>query len=149
MAIDYLDKIINWKLDLRNDLQCFARLLHLISHYELGNSQLLEYLIKSVYRFMAKMQNLSLVEEEIFKFLRKAFYLSAKKLKPEFENLLNKIKKFETSKFETRAFAYLDIVSWLESKINEKKVYEIIREKYLGGRKPHSINIQSLTDGAI
>ncbi|MEO6219562.1 MAG: hypothetical protein ABIO81_03975 [Ginsengibacter sp.] len=133
-SINYLNKIINWKVDLRNDLQCYARLLHLIAHYEIGNFQLLEYLIKSVYRFMAKMQNLSLVEEEMFKFLKKSFYLSAKKLKPEFENLLNTIKQFETSKFETRAFAYLDIISWLESKVYEKPVYEIIREKYLGGR---------------
>lgn len=136
-AIDYLNKIINWKVNLRSDLQCYARLLHLIAHYELGNFQLLEYLVKTVYRFMAKMQNLSLVEEEIFKFLRKSFYLSAKKLKPEFENLLNTIRQFETSKFETRAFAYLDIISWLESKVNDKQTYEIIREKYLRGRKLH------------
>ena len=136
-AIDYLNKIINWKVNLRNDLQCYARLLHLIAHYELGNFQLLEYLVKTVYRFMAKMQNLSLVEEEIFKFLRKSFYLSAKKLKPEFENLLDTIRQFETSKFETRAFAYLDIISWLESKVNGKQTYEIIREKYLRGRKLH------------
>lgn len=134
-AIDYLNKIINWKVNLRNDLQCYARLLHLIAHYELGNFQLLEYLIKTVYRFMAKMQNLSRVEEEMFKFLRKSFYMSAKKLKPEFEKLLNTIRQFETNKFETRAFAYLDIISWLESKVNEKLVYEIIREKYLKGRK--------------
>lgn len=138
-AIDYLNKIINWKVNLRNDLQCYARLLHLIAHYELGNFQLLEYLIKTVYRFMAKMQNLSLVEEEMFKFLRKSFYLSAKRLKPEFEKLLNKIKQFETSKFETRAFAYLDIISWLESKVNEKQTYEIIREKYLLAKKSHHV----------
>lgn len=138
-AIDYLNKIINWKVNLRNDLQCYARLLHLIAHYELGNFQLLEYLIKTVYRFMAKMQNLSLVEEEMFKFLRKSFYLSARKLKPEFEKLLNTIRHLETSKFETRAFAYLDIVSWLESKVNDKQTYEIIREKYLRGRKLHHL----------
>jgi hypothetical protein len=134
-AIDYLNKIINWKVDLRNDLQCYARVLHLISHYELGNFQLLEYLIKSVYRFMAKMQNLSLVEEEMFKFLKNSFYLSARKLQPEFEKLLNKIKHLEKSKFETRAFAYLDIISWLESKVYNKPVYEIIREKYLEGKR--------------
>src|SRR5665213_2729451 len=134
-AIDYLNKIINWKVDLRTDLQCYTRLLHLISHYELGNFQLLEYLIKSVYRFMAKMQNLSLVEEEMFKFLKNSFYLSARKLQPEFEKLLNKIKHLEKSRFETRAFAYLDIISWLESKVYNKPVYEIIREKYLEGRK--------------
>ena len=66
-TIDYLNKIINWKVDLRTDLQCYARLLHLIAHYEIGNYQLIEYLAKSVYRFMAKMQNLSVVEEAIFK----------------------------------------------------------------------------------
>ncbi|MBC7867470.1 MAG: hypothetical protein H7X88_08040, partial [Gloeobacteraceae cyanobacterium ES-bin-316] len=72
-AIDYLNRIINSKADLRTDLQCYARLLHLIAHYELGNFELLEYLIKSVYRFMAKMDNLSKVEEEIFAFLRRSF----------------------------------------------------------------------------
>ena len=45
-SIDYLNKIINWKVDLRTDLQCYARLLHLIAHYELGNFQLLEYFNK-------------------------------------------------------------------------------------------------------
>jgi len=134
-AIDYLNKIINWKVDLRNDLQCYTRLLHLISHYELGNFQLLEYLIKSVYRFMAKMQNLSLVEEEMFKFLKNSFYLSARKLQPEFEKLLNKIKHLEKSRFETRAFAYLDIISWLESKVYNKPVYQIMRERYLTGKR--------------
>ena len=36
-AIHYLNKIINQKTNLRTDLQCYARLLHLIAHYELGN----------------------------------------------------------------------------------------------------------------
>src|SRR3990170_2173679 len=65
-AIDYLNRIINQKSDLRSDLQCYARLLHLIAHYELGNFDLLEYLIKSVYRYMSKMESLSKVEEEMF-----------------------------------------------------------------------------------
>ncbi|MDB5198798.1 MAG: hypothetical protein JWO92_761 [Chitinophagaceae bacterium] len=134
-SIDYLNKIINWKVDLRNDLQCYARLLHLIAHYELGNFDLMEYLVKSVYRFMAKMENLSLVEEEMFKFLRKSFHLSPKELKPQFEKLLEKLKQFEKNRFETRAFVYLDIISWLESKVFEKPVYEIIREKYLERKK--------------
>jgi len=130
-TIKSLTKIINWKVDLRTDLQCYARLLHLIAHYELGNYQLLEYLVKSVYRYMAKMGNLSLVEEEIFKFLRKSFHISPKKIKPEFEKLLEKLKTYEKNRFETRAFAYLDIISWLESKLRDVPVQDIIREKFL------------------
>jgi hypothetical protein len=135
-AIDYLNKIINWKVDLRTDLQCYARLLHLIAHYEIGNFQLLEYLIKSVYRFMAKMENLSVVEEEMFKFLKKAFSLTPAKLKPEFKKLLDKLKQYENSRGETRAFAYLDIISWLESKLETVPVQDIIRRKYLEKKKP-------------
>jgi hypothetical protein len=135
-TVDYLTKIINWKVDnLRTDLQCYSRLLHLIAHYELGNFDLLEYLIKSVYRFMAKMGNLSLVEEEIFRFLRKSFTLSPDKLKPEFGKLLEKLKKYEKNRFETRAFVYLDIISWLESKIEHVPVQDVIREKYLSGKR--------------
>ena len=134
-TIVYLNRIINWKVDLRTDLQCYSRLLHLIAHYELGNFQLLEYLIKSVYRFMAKMGNLSLVEEEIFKFLRKSFNLSPGQLRPEFEKLLEKLQKYEGNRFETRAFMYLDIISWLESKIRCVPVQDVIREKFLSGRR--------------
>lgn len=130
-TIKYLSKIINWKVDLRNDLQCYARLLHLIAHYELGNYNLLEYLIKSVYRFMAKMENLGVVEEKIFHFLHQSFYLNERELKPEFEKLLNELKALESNKFTTRAFAYLDIISWLESKIYNLKIQDVIRSKFL------------------
>ncbi|MFN9711133.1 MAG: hypothetical protein ACK55K_06975 [Bacteroidota bacterium] len=128
-AITYLNKIIHWKTDLRNDLQCYARLLHLIAHYELGHFNLLEYLIKSVYRFMAKMENLSGVEEAMFQFLRKSFSLQPKELTPAFKSLLKEVKKFESDRFESRAFIYLDIISWLESKISGKPVQEVIRGK--------------------
>ena len=129
-AIDYLNRIINNKADLRTDLQCYARLLHLIAHYELGNFELLEYLTKSVYRFMAKMENLSKVEEEMFTFLRHSFQVGAHALKPGFEKLLVKLKKYEGHPLESRAFAYLDVISWLESKINDVHVQDVIREKY-------------------
>ncbi len=134
-CIDYLQKIINDQVGLRNDLQCYARLMHLMAHYELGNTEIIEYLIKSVYRFMAKMQNLTIIEEEMFKFLRRSFHISPKKMKVEFENFLVTIKKYEKSRFETRAFAYLDIISWVESKVYNKSMGFIINEKYLNRKK--------------
>lgn len=134
-AIDYLNKIINWKVDLRTDLQCYSRLLHLIAHYELRNYSLMEYLIKSVYRFMAKMENLSIVEEEIFAFIKRSFHTSPANIKPELNNLLLKLKEHEQDRFETRAFLYLDIISWLESKIQNIPVQQIIRNKFLERKK--------------
>jgi hypothetical protein len=134
-SIDYLQKIINDNIDLRGDLQCYARLLHLLAHYELGSFEIIESLIRSVYRFMSRMQNLTIIEEETFAFLRNSFRVSRHKLKPEFEKFLHKIKQYEKSRFETRAFAYLDIISWVESKLYDKPVSTIIREKYLKSKK--------------
>jgi hypothetical protein len=75
------------------------------------------------------------VEEEMFRFLRASFQMSRHKLKNEFEEFLKKIKQFEKNRFETRAFAYLDIISWVESKVYQKPMSAIIRQKYLNSRK--------------
>lgn len=134
-TIAYLNRIINQKDDLRTDLQCYSRLLHLIAHYELGNFDLLEYLIKSVYRYMAKMENISKVEQAMLDFLKTAFQYDSVTIKPEFEKLLHKLKKYQNNRLESRAFAYLDVISWLESKIYNKNVQDVIREKYLKERR--------------
>jgi len=134
-CIDYLQKIINEQVDIRDDLQSYARLLHLMSHFEMGNYDLMEYLTKSVYRFMAKKQNVTVLEEEMFKFLRHSFHLPRTKLKSELETFLQKIKKFEKNRFETRAFAYLDIISWVESKVYQRPMATIIHDKYLQRKK--------------
>ncbi|MBS1749132.1 MAG: hypothetical protein JST63_04465 [Bacteroidetes bacterium] len=130
-AIDYLQRIINGSLELRYDLQCYARLLHLMAHYELGNYDIMESLTKSVYRFMSRMKNLTVVEEEMFRFLRRSFSLSPRQLKPEFEKFLEKIKHLEKNRFETRSFAYLDVISWVESKVYGKSLSSIIHEKHM------------------
>jgi CII-binding regulator of phage lambda lysogenization HflD len=77
------------------------------------------------------MENLSVVEEEMFTFLRLSFHLSAKNIKPELEKLLHKLKQHENNRLETRAFLYLDVISWLESKISNRPVQDVIREKFL------------------
>ena len=134
-CIDYLQRIINDKTDLRYDLQCYARLVHLMAHYELGNDMLMESLTKSVYRFMAKMDNLTVVEEAMFKFLRQSISLSPRQLKPEMEKFLFDVKHLEKNRFETRAFAYLDIISWVESKVYDKPMGTVIHEKYLQSKR--------------
>ncbi len=134
-SIDYLQKIINDKADLRQDLQCYSRLLHLMAHYELGNDSIIESLIKSVYRFMARKQNLTVIEEAMFRFLRRSFSVSPKQMKPELEKFLQTIKHLEKNRFETRAFAYLDIISWLEGKVQCKPMNVVIHEKYLASKR--------------
>ncbi|MEP6684140.1 MAG: hypothetical protein ABJA35_12805, partial [Parafilimonas sp.] len=65
---------------------------------------------------------------------------------PELENFLFRIKHLEKNRFETRAFAYLDVISWIESKVYEKPMSEIIHEKYLQSKHKNysSLSLQLL-----
>jgi hypothetical protein len=131
-AIDYLNLLINQKNpDYREDIQCFARILNLIAHFELGNAQLVEYQVKSVYRFLSKMKDLHAVQLEIFKFLRRIPRIREENLKEAFIGLKERLAKHEQDPYERRPFLYLDIISWLESKIEGVAVQEIIRRHYL------------------
>lgn len=130
-AVDWLNLIINQKSpDYRADIQSFARILNLISHFELGNDQLVEYQVKSVYRFLSKMEDLHEVQKEIFRFVRRLPRIRRSELQGEFVSLKKKLEKIQEKPYESRPFLYLDIISWLESKISEKPVELVVQEKF-------------------
>ena len=131
-SLDFLNQIIQLKAgSLREDIQCFARFLHLIAHYELGNFTLLEYLVKSVYRFLAKMEDLSQVQQEILTFLRQTLNRRETDIEEALIQLRTRLIPLAKDPFEKRSFLYLDILSWLDSKIEKRPVQEIVQEKYL------------------
>ncbi len=87
---------------------------------------------------MGKMDNLSTVEEVLFNFLKVSIQkygrsgvegMNKEDLKIAFEDLLTILRPLEQNKLESRAFMYLDIISWLESRIENKDVQTIIKEK--------------------
>lgn len=130
-TIFYLNKVIQFKEEsLREDIQSFARILNLIAHFELGNNDLIEYQIKSVYRFLIKMGDLHGVQLEILNFLRSLPITDPLELIRAFKILHNKLVKLSLLPFEKRPFLYLDIISWLECKIANKSVQEIIQLKF-------------------
>ena len=131
-CIKYLKKIIdNKNLKMREDLMCFARVLSLVAHYEAGMDYHLEIQLKSTYKFLIKMNDLGAVQKEMIKFLRKLGDIYPHELKGEFQSLYDELKKYEDHPYEKRAFLYLDILSWLESHLQNKPVGQIIREKAL------------------
>ncbi len=129
-AIEYLNKIINYPDQrLREDLHCFARILNLIAHFELGNQTHVEYQIRSVYRFLRKMNDLNLVQQEILKFLYDLGKANGSSIKKQFKKLHSKLLEINEMPYQNRAFLYLDIISWLEAKIQEIPVQEVIKGK--------------------
>jgi len=127
----WLNRILNSEnIDLREDVHSFARILSLISHYELGNHDVIEYFIRSTYRFLLRKDDLNTFNKYILRFLRKlAGEFREEDLIPEFEKLRLQLIPLQSNPYEGRAFIYFDIISWLESKVQRKRVQDIIAEK--------------------
>ena len=128
-TIFYLNKIINnYYPDFRADIQCFARILNLIAHFELGNDILVSYQVKSVYRFFIKMEDMGEVQKEIFAFIKRIPRMHRTDLMKEFKSLKNKLIVLKNDPYERRPFLYLDIISWLEAKMKGITMQEAIKE---------------------
>jgi len=129
-CIFYLEKIISNKaLKMREDLLCFARILNLVAHYDAGLDENIEKLIVSTYKFLVKMNDLHEVQRKMILFLKNLNNIYPQDLKKAFIKLYDDLKVYENHPFEKRAFLYLDVLSWLESKIKNRPVELIIQEK--------------------
>lgn len=131
VCVEYLEKIIgNRTLQMREDLMCFARILSLIAHYESGLDYHLDVQLKSTYKFLIKMNDLHEVQRHMIDFLKGLGDIYPHQIKHEFVKLYDTLKAYEDDPYERRSFLYLDFLSWLESKIQNKPVAEIIQEKF-------------------
>jgi hypothetical protein len=130
-AIEYLNKVIGYPGYFRSDLQSFARILNLIAHYEMGNNRMVEHLVKSVYRFLSKLEEMNQVQQHIINFLRKVPVMDTKSVKKEFIKLRSNLIKLQQDPYEKRAFLYLDIIAWLTCKIENRTIQEVMKEKAL------------------
>jgi hypothetical protein len=129
-ALDYLDKIIYLKVGhLREDIQYYARLLSLITHYELGNTTLVEYMIPAVKRFSKKMNVLNPVQKEIILFFSQIIQKPAGERISQYKKFKTRMASYLQEPEIKPSFLYLDIISWLESKISGNSLQEVVQLK--------------------
>lgn len=129
-ALMYLNKITNTVYpNFREDIQCFARMLTLIIHFEKENEILITHQVISTYRYLSKIKHLQKALVAVLAFLRKLSKVNENNLKKEFIKLKTTLEAIEGDEFERRPFLYLDIISWLESKIEGISLGEVLQRK--------------------
>lgn len=115
---------------IRRDLQCYARMLNLIALAESGEDFNLDYQIRSVYSFIVKMRDMSEMKQVVFSFFKKIGSAGVFDLRGELKTLYEQMKPYETHPYERRTFYYIDLLSWLESRITGRSMGQIVREKF-------------------
>ncbi len=130
-CIEYLNLIINLKAaHLREDIQSYARLLHLMAHYELGHDDLLPYMVDSVSRFFNKMKDLNEVQKTILDYFRRNVATTSPRLASR-QKLKKDLLRLSEKSYERRAFLHLDMLAWIDSKISGKSLSETVRERFI------------------
>ncbi len=132
----YLLNIINLtNKTLRKDIQIYARLMHLMVHYDMGSWDILPYLIKRYGSYLSNHSNdnqmVSLVLT-LFKKLHSTPLLDRKNL---MKMHLDEFKKLKNQKSTHKGFLYIDIILWLKAKLHDKSIGQIIKESKTNYKK--------------
>jgi tetratricopeptide (TPR) repeat protein len=134
-TLNYLQKILNYTKEetlIREDIYCVAKILLLITHYELKTHDFLKYTLRSTYRFLSQRKRVYTVEKTFLEFIKNEFLKTSpsKSLVKEFTELKNKLEKITRDPYEQNILRHFDFIAWLDSKISGKKFSAVMEEKY-------------------
>lgn len=130
-AVRWLNMVLNdTAIKSAEDLHASTRILTLILQYELGRSELLEYLARSTYRFLSKLDGIYKFEEIMLNFMKKFSKNDAlRKDKDLFFKLKEELLEAGYEPGERNALSTIDLVSWVDSKLAGKPLFEVLKEK--------------------
>jgi hypothetical protein len=128
-ALDRLNNVLEHSdMQARQHVLHAAKILNLIIHYELGNIQHLEYLVKSTYRFLGRRNTLFRFESVLLRHFRKLPALKKdRELIAWFAGLKGELEPLMASRFEKQAFDYFNYLPWLASKIEGGSFAEMVK----------------------
>lgn len=135
-ALFWLNKVLNDnESTLRQDIYTYARLFNLVIHFELGNFDLLEYIVRSTQRFLNKKKKAFDVETLLIDHVKKLAKISdeEKKMK-QFKLLRDDLEKLFKDPNERLMLKYFDFLSWVNAHINGTSFAEAVRSSGKRGK---------------
>lgn len=137
-ALDYLNEIIHLKGGaLRSDLHYNSRLLHLLTHYELGNYDLAAYLIPSLKRSFNKVGEANQIQCATLDFLQAIVKVPAAESIPLLQQFQTDLEAIVQSPYEKKAIQYLDVLLWVKSKLKQFTIHQYSEQLALEQAKPY------------
>lgn len=127
-ALSVLNEILNDnEQKLRQDIYSFARILNLMIHFELENYQLIEYTANSTLRYLKKIDRNYNIEAYFVKQLKKVTKNSDENMIPHFKVFNKGLEEFLDDSQERVILDYIDVTSWVLSKIEGVSFEEAIK----------------------
>jgi hypothetical protein len=141
-SLYWRNKMINQcDTSIREDTFCASKIMNLVNHYELGNTDILEYILRSTYRYLYQKKRIYKHESLILIFIRRLCNISTnQELKELFSALRKDLIALQQDPYERSPF-HFDLISWLESKISNTSFREIVQQKIRNKKKNKPVRI--------
>lgn len=132
-SLFWLNKVLNDpEPTLRQDIFTYARLFNLIVHYELGNFELLEYIVRSTQRFLSKRHRAYGVEAALIEHVKKLARTSSSDARMAlFVTLQERLNALMEDPNESTVSKYFNICAWVTSKVEEVPFAEVVKRRHL------------------
>ena len=129
-AIDFLNIILeNQDKQLRSDILCYSRLIHLMTHYRINNFNLILNLLPSVRGAFESNNRMNNVLEIMISFLRRGSKAVNFGINDLIDTSIDKLLVQKQSRFNKVSFLYFDFISWMLSVKSGLTVEKIKKEK--------------------
>jgi hypothetical protein len=130
-SLFWLNKVLNDpEPTLRQDIFTNARLFNLLVHYELGNFDLLQYIVRSTHRFLSKRHRALGVENLMIDGIKKLSRMQKDTSKREtYKAMRDGLATLMTDPNESVVLKYFDFLSWAESKVENTSYANVVRAK--------------------
>lgn len=119
-ALQWINKVLNDNENtLRQDIYSYARIFNLVIHYELGNYDLLEYIIKSTNRYLNKKDREYKIETLLIEYIKRFSKLPEGDQKQKlYIELREELDEHFKESSERVILEYFDFKAWILAKID-------------------------------
>lgn len=130
-SLFWLNKVLNdAEPTLRQDIFTYARLFNLVVHYELGNFELLEYMVRSTQRYLSKRQRAYGVEAALIEHIKKLARSTSPEAKRKLMlSLRNNLDELMQDPNESTALKYFNFRAWVAAKVDGVPFAEVVKRE--------------------
>lgn len=130
-SLFWLNKVLNDpEPALRQDIFTYARLFNLVVHYELGNYELLEYIVRSTQRFLSKRHRAYGVEAALIEHIKKLARATSTEAKHAlFSSLKERLDQLMEDPNESNVLKYFNICAWVHSKVEDVPFEDVVKRR--------------------
>jgi DnaJ-domain-containing protein 1 len=128
-ALQWVNRLLNEpRTELRLDLQCAARMLNVLIHFELGNYDLLEYMMKSTVRFLTNRNRFTEVDRTALRHLKQLTNCGpGENIVAGYQEFLADLQELLKDDFGKHSMNVLNLEAWLQAKISNRLMAEIFQ----------------------